>query len=227
MTWCKAFYPTDESPPWRPDPHASSRRAHAQTQAAPGRSAFSARTITPAPPRTRPGHHVACSDERTCPVHARTRPRHPCARSPSPVTNEPTDPPRPIEPNRPITRKRTNDFPAAHVRTRAARTLPPSLRSGSLPVRPLFHHPRFCSKTVIIPSTPFSPAPSIHGAPQRFTSYRAAPAMTPAPILRPRARANPSHASARHRPQPTIAARARPNPAGHPLPGATLHGNQC
>ena len=67
--------------------------------------------IPPAPRRARPGHHAACSHERTGPLHARTRPRHPCPRSPSPVTNEPTDPPRPIEPDRPITRKIHKRFP--------------------------------------------------------------------------------------------------------------------
>ena len=109
MAWCKAFAPIDESPPWRPDPHAPSRRAHARTQAA---RRF-AQTIS-ARAHTNPGQ-LPCHPPlaRTSSLPARPNPtagrrrrtsrrsRHVRTRRPDTQENEP---------DRLPTRKYTNDF---------------------------------------------------------------------------------------------------------------------
>ena len=146
MAWCKVFNPINASPPCRPLPHPSSRRAHARTP----RRGFRANGPCPPPRHLGPTHHG-----RPGSCRERNHPRH----------------------------------------VRTWQNLPPSLRSGSFPARPLVHRPADCPKTVTAPSTPRS--------------------------RRPRhARPNPGGARPPRDSSRTICAAARPNPSGGRAGGA-------
>ena len=150
MAWCKAFAPIDASPPCRPDPPPSARRAHARSRATPGRSSFRTNDFNP---RTFEPSATAAyqSSVQTNPPLARPNPRSSrqrlTARTPGHERTQPSDATNRTRP--PSLTKIHNRFPAAHTRTRP--TLPPSLRSGFLPARPLVHHPRLCPKAVTRP----------------------------------------------------------------------------
>ena len=123
MAWCKAFDPIDESPPWRPDPHASSRRAHVRTRAARGRSAFFARTISTRA-QTNPGQRpqIAFLHERIRFLHVRTR--APARTGRNARTNSPATRPNPSHPSRTCRTVRTN---SGNARPNPSRPLPPPL----------------------------------------------------------------------------------------------------
>ena len=194
MAWCKAFVPIAGSPPYRPDPHASSRRAHTRTRAVPDRPAFLHKRFPPAHTRTRPSHckpHFCTNEFDPCTPEPDHRPRRPKR------TNEPTfcpsqpKAPAHVTPSQPLAPP-----PSAAPQPRPLPSVRPRCARAPVPARPLLHRPAVCPKTVTAPSTPPSTTPPVHEMLQGFRSYQRAPAMPPGPalILPPHARANPSRA---------------------------------
>lgn len=127
MACCEAFDPIEESPPWRPDPHASSRRAHARTRTAPGRPALSAPTISPRAHSNPARRQRIAFFARTNSILARPNPS--ASRQRPKCTNEP--PPH-IRIQTPAVCARSNPFPA-RPNPRPPRTSPPPSPS---PLRP-------------------------------------------------------------------------------------------
>ena len=141
MTRCKASDPINGSAPWRPDPHASSRRAHARTRG-----------------RARPVD--AFFHERFQPAHTRTRPnRRPSRFRTNDFVPRPPEPDRrPQRPNRaaiPSTRARAPRRPGQPARTQPR----PLSEPAHLPPPPLASPPAASPLTATPPSLPTPPSP--------------------------------------------------------------------